>query len=286
MEEEQMQQIASGFDLLEGPVWDPELGLLVADAGKGGVYRIGDDGAIDTIVEHRRGIGGMVLHADGGLVVSGRNIAFKDDGPTRVLFDNDPPNGRIGFNDITTDAAGRIYAGSLGFYPTRPDDTPMPGALYMIDLDGSVHMLFDGVQLTNGMAFSADGRRLFHADSGDQTVHVYDVQPDGQIDNRRAFVSVDTGLPDGLALAADGSLWLAVAHADVVLVFESDGRLRRRIEFPLPMVTSLCFGGSDLRSLYVVTGSEGMSGEVGSVFRLETEVPGLPVAPARVQLHR
>lgn len=281
-----MEKIADGFDLLEGPVWDPARGLLVADAGKGGVYSIADDGRVTTIIEHRRGIGGMVAHADGGLIVSGRNVAYKDDagGPTRVLFDNDPDKGRIGFNDITTDAAGRVYAGSLGFYPTKAGDTPRPGALYMVDLDGAVHKLFDGVRLTNGMAFSADGARLYHADSGDQTVHAYDVTPDGRVGSRRPFVSVETGLPDGLALAADGSLWLAVAHAGQVLVFEGDGRLRRRIEFPVPMVTSLCFGGPDLRTLYVVTGSEGLEGDVGCVFRLTAEVPGVPVAPARVRL--
>jgi D-xylonolactonase len=63
------------------------------------------------------------------------------------------------------------------------------------------------------------------------------------------------------------------------------GRERRRIACPLPMVTSVCFGGDDRRDLYVVTGAEGASGpRAGSVFRLRVEVAGLPVAPAQVRL--
>jgi gluconolactonase len=281
-----MEKVAEGFKLLEGPVWDPARGLLVADAEKGGVYCIGDDGHVSTVVEHRRGIGGMVLHEDGGLVVSGRNIAYKGAGaePTKVVFDNDPESGRVGFNDITTDAEGRIYAGSLGYRPTVEGDVPRPGALHMIELDGSVRLLFAGVKLANGMAFSPDGRLFYHADSGDQTVYVFDVEPGGGLANRRPFAGVELGVPDGLAVSEDGAVWVAVAYAGEVRVYEPHGALRRRLEFPIPMVTSLCFGGSDLRSLYVVTGSEGAEGDAGTVFRLASEVPGRWASPARVHI--
>jgi len=282
-----VETLAKGFGLLEGPVWDPARGLLFADAEYGGVHCLAPDGSVQLVIPHRRGIGGMVRHEKGGLVVSGRNVAYKgsDAAPTLVLLDNDPARGIVGFNDIATDAAGRIYAGSLGFYPTKKGDTPRPGALHLIELDGSVRLLATGVQLTNGIGFSPDERLLYHSDSGDRTVYVYDVLADGGVSNRRPFARLSEGLPDGVATARDGSVWVAVAHGGIVIVLEPDGRVRERIAFPAPMVTSLCFGGDDLRDLYVVSGSEGVpSGRAGSIFRLRCDAPGLPVAPARVKL--
>jgi gluconolactonase len=281
-----MDVIAHGFGLLEGPVWDPAKGLFVADADVGGVYHVEENGTVTCVVPHRRGIGGMVLHESGGFIVSGRNLAYKDlqGSPTRVLFDSDLENGRIGFNDITSDSAGRIYAGSLGFFPTVKGDEPKPGALYLIDLDGTVRHLFDGVQLTNGMGFSPNGKLLYHSDSGDQTVYVYDVLSDGGVRDRRPFATVDNGLPDGLAVSVDGAVWVAIAHAGEVRVYEPSGTLCEHIAFPVPMITSLCFGGPDLRRLYVVSGSDGIPGKAGTVFRLSVDVPGLPVATARVHI--
>jgi gluconolactonase len=240
-------------------------------------------GAVRDVVEHRRGIGGVVRHRDGGVVVSGRNVAYKAPGrETAVLIANDLDHGVVGFNDITTDRQGRIYAGSLGFYPTVAGDAPRPGALHLIDLDGSVRMLAEPVLLTNGMGFSPDGTLLYHCDSGDQTVYVYDVDDDGSVADRRALASVKPGLPDGMAISDDGRIWVAVAHDGRVVVLAPDGSVDAEISFPVPMVTSLCFGGDDLRDLYVVTGSDGATGDAGTIYRLRSDVAGVPIAPASV----
>jgi len=82
------------------------------------------------------------------------------------------------------------------------------------------------------MGFSPDGRLLYHADSGEHTVYVYDVKGDGSLSNRRSFASVRNGLPDGLAIDTDGSVWLAVAHAGQVVVFAADGSIVRQLDFP------------------------------------------------------
>ena len=115
-------------------------------------------------------------------------------------------------------------------------------------------------------------------------VRVYDVMADGSVGPWRPFAEVKGGeTPDGLAVAADGSVWVALAHGGAVAVYEPDGRLRERVPVPLPMVTSVCFGGDDLQDLYVVTGSRGgPSEQCGSVFVMRAPVAGLPLAPARV----
>ena len=136
--------------------------------------------------------------------------------------------------------------------------------------------------LTNGLGFSPDGRHLYHSDSRSGLVRVYDVAADGSVGPWRALAQVDA-VPDGLAVAADGSVWVALAEGGAVLVLGPDGVERRRLPVPLPMVTSVCFGGDDLRDLYVVTGSRGgPSDRCGTVYSHPRRRPR-PPAPARAR---
>ncbi len=278
-----MQQVATGYGLIEGPVWDPARGLYFSDVLNGGVHLLDRGGTVSLVVPKRRGIGGMALHAAGGLVVGGRDIAHVDpDGATRTLLSLEAIPGATGFNDLAADRAGRLYVGSLAFR-VFGDDPPKPGHLHVIDLDGTMRTLSDGVLLTNGLGFSPDGRLLYHCDARAAIVRVYGVKADGSVGPWRSFASLGTGVPDGLKVASDGSVWVADAHGGRVAVFEPDGTHRKDLAVPLPMVTSLCFGGDDLRDLYIVTGSRGgPHDKCGSIFRTRVDVTGLPLAPARV----
>ncbi len=281
-----LEPVASGYGLVEGPVWEPGRGLYFSDVENGGVHRLSPSGEVTTVLPHRRGIGGIARHADGGLVVTGRNVAFKSlsDDRTVVLLDSADVPGAVGFNDLTTDATGRIYVGSLAFV-VFGGGAPKPGHLYRIDVDGGTHAVADDVLLTNGLGFSPDGRRLYHSDSRSDVIRVYDVHDDGSLGPWRALARTSGRTPDGLAVAADGSVWVALAEGGSVLVLEPDGRERVRVPVPLPMVTSVCFGGDDLRDLYVVTGSRGAPhANAGTVFRARVDVPGLLRPLARVAL--
>lgn len=277
-----MQSVASGYGLIEGPVWDPARGLYFSDVLNGGVHLLDRAGKVSLAVPKRRGIGGMALHVDGGLVVGGRDIACASlsDGTTQSLLSLDAIPGATGFNDLTTDKAGRIYVGSLA------GDAPKPGHLHVVDLDGTMRTVSDGVMLTNGLGFSPDGTQLYHSDSRAPLVRVYDVKPDGSVGPWRKFAALgDAGVPDGLKVASDGSVWVADAHGGRVAVFGPEGTHRQDIAVPLPMVTSLCFGGEDLRDLYIVTGSRGGPHDnCGSIFRLRTDVAGLALPAARVSI--
>ncbi|MDP1753166.1 MAG: SMP-30/gluconolactonase/LRE family protein [Reyranella sp.] len=286
-----MQRVATGYGLIEGPVWDPARGLYFSDVINGGVHLLNGAGAVSLVVPKRRGIGGMALHEKGGLVVGGRDIACVSllraggDGTTRTLQSLDAIPGATGFNDLTTDRAGRIYVGSLA-YRVFGGEVPRPGHLHVIDLDGRMRTLSDGVLLTNGLGFSPDSKRLYHSDARAPLVWAYDVREGGSVGPWRKFAALgDDGVPDGLKVASDGSVWVADAHGGRVAVFDADGTHRRDIAVPLPMVTSLCFAGDDLCDLYVVTGSRGGTSEnCGSIFRTRVEVAGLALPPARVAL--
>jgi D-xylonolactonase len=283
-----VEKLVEGYGLIEGPVWHNERGLLFSDVQAGGVYAVTDRGQVSTVFEHRRGIGGMALHANGeGLIVSGRNIAYKPfgDGPTIELHRQGAGNSAVGFNDITTDDAGRVYAGELGGSPF--DETRgTPGDLWMLDLDGSAHVVGHDVLLTNGLGFSPDGRTLYHSDSLRSAVMKYAVHDDGKLGPKQHFAEMVRGHPDGLVVSEDGAVWVALASGGSgVGVYNADGSLRTHIDIPLPMCTSLCFGGDGLRQLYIVSGSEGVeSDRAGAVFVTDTDVAGLAVGPARVSL--
>ena len=280
-----MERVATGYGLIEGPVWDPGRGLYFSDVINGGVYLLDRAGTVSPVIAKRRGIGGMALHASDGLVVGGRDIAVVRlaDGHMRSLLALDAIPGATGFNDLTTDRAGRIYVGSLAFR-VFGGDPPKPGHLHVIDLDGTMRTVSDGVMLTNGLGFSPDGRRLYHSDARAPLVRVYDVAADGSVGPWRKFADLGAdGVPDGLKVASDGSVWVADAHGGRVVVFNADGTHRQDMPVPLPMVTSLCFGGDDLRDLYIVTGSRGGPSEnCGSIFRTRVDVAGLALPPARV----
>src|ERR1700682_2383903 len=202
-----MERLATGVGLVEGPVWAPPRGLYFSDVSNGGVHLLDRFGKVSLVVPKRRGIGGMALHARNGLVVGGRDIAWLSlaDGTTRPLLPLSAISGATGFNDLTTDRAGRIYVGSLAFR-VFGGEPPKPGFLHVIDLDGSMRTLSDGIMLTNGLGFSPDAMRLYHSDARAGLVRVYDVRDDGSVGPWRTFAELGpSGVPDGLKVASDGS---------------------------------------------------------------------------------
>ena len=172
-----MQRVATGFGLIEGPVWDPGRGLYFSDVINGGVHLLDRAGAVSPVIPKRRGIGGMALHASGGLVVGGRDIAFVAPGrrphalaalpgrhPRRHRLQRPHHRSRRGAS-MSVRSPSAVFGG----------DAPKPGHLHVIDLDGTMRTLSDGVMLTNGLGFSPDGERLYHSDARAPLVRVYDV---------------------------------------------------------------------------------------------------------------
>jgi D-xylonolactonase len=279
-----VETLAFGYGLVEGPRADGDGGLYFSDVIKGGVYHRATDGTIDVIVPKRRGVGGIALHADGGIVISGRNVCHVRDGSTRVLFGRDDIPG---FNDLFTDDAGRIYTGSMRDDPFSVEGERRAGEAYCIDAEGVARELYGDVLLTNGIGFSPDRSRLYHADSAAGAVKVHDVV-DGEVvtESGAVFAVVDHGVPDGLAVDEDGGVWVAVYGGGCVRRYTTGGRLDRQIDVPAKAVTSLCFAGPDRRDLIVVTADNSEDPERGgTLFRIapaDLGVVGLAAPLARI----
>jgi D-xylonolactonase len=265
-----MEELASGYGLLEGPMVDLAGGVYFSDVLGGGVYRWSPEG-VEQIVPKRRGVGGIVLHEDGGLVVTGRDVAHIRDGHTRVLLDID---GVTGFNDLGSAPDGSVYVGSLRFMPFKAEQ-PVPGEIWRIPPRGDAAPVAGGVLWANGIGFSPDGAIAYGSDYARRCVLAWDVAADGSLAAPRVFAQMAAGSADGLAVDTQGGVWVATGEAGNVLRFRADGSLDRQLDVPGPFVSSLCFGGADMRDVFITTGD-------GKLLRGRSPVPGLPLSAARV----
>ena len=253
----QFDELASGYSLLEAPVWDGAGGVYFSDVLQGGVRRWSSDRGVEDVLPKRRGIGGMCLHADGGLVMSGRDLIHEQ----RVLLGE--LDGVTGFNDLATDSDGRVYVGALRFKPFA-GETPKPGQVWRVGADGDATSVLEGIDWPNGIGFSPDGETMYACDYAHGTV----LTSDG------VFARSPAGSADGLAVDENGGVWVAMGEAGAIARFEPDGSLDRTFDVPAEFVSSLCFGGDNLRDVYVTT--------MGALLHGRSDVPGLPVPPATV----
>jgi xylono-1,5-lactonase len=271
--------LASGYGLVEGPTVAPDGGLYFSDVLGGGVHHWDPSGSVTTVIPKRKGVGGVALHADGGLVVSGRDVQHVHAGVINGLFAID---GLPGFNDLCTDAAGRVYVGAVRFMVFEPGAVHRPGELWRIDLDGTATELFGDVQHCNGVAVAGDGRTLYHSDTRGARLIVHDLDPDsGAVTNRRHWSTGAGTHPDGLAVDESGAVWVADASGGRVVRFRPDGEIDGQLDVPARMVTSVCFAGPDL---VVVTADNTIDPDQrGCVLRTSVGVAGVPIHPARVR---
>ena len=141
--------------------------------------------------------------------------------------------------------------------------------------------LWEGIEVTNGLGFSPDRKLLYHADSTTQAVWVYDVQPDRTVKDRRVFAKLPEGWPDGLAVDAEGGLFVAAVKSGEVVRFKPNGTLDFAHKVPATFVTSLTFGGKDMRiSISSPRTTLTIRPKKGTIFKTRSEIPGLPVPKA------
>ena len=252
------ETLAEGYGLVEAPCPDGSGGVLFSDVVGGGVHRWTPAG-VETVLPRRRGIGGLVPHAEGGIVVSGRDLSLDE----RTLLP--APEGVAGFNDLVTDDEGAILAGALRFNPLAGEE-PAPGEVLRLAPDGSAAVFADGITWPNGIGLAPGGATVYVNDFAAGEVLAFDAEG-GQ---RRVLASVE-GSPDGLAVDADGRIWVALGPAGAIARYTPDGVLEERIDTPAEFVASVAFDGE---SLLVAT--------MGALLRADAGVAGRPVPPARV----
>ena len=235
----------------------------------------------------------------GGLIIALRDgiyLATTWGGPLQRLAAAPYDTTQLRFNDGKCDTQGRFWAGSL----YEPKDQAL-GVLYMLDAQG-LHAMQGGVVTANGLAWSADNRTAYWADTAAHQVRAFDLDAfTGQLSAGRVFHQMapkpagwvwgnDTletpygGRPDGAAVDAQGNLYSALYEGKRILKFSPHGEVLAEIETPVQCPTMPCFGGEDLKTLFITTSRQGRSETElaamplsGCVFAMRVDVPGLPV---------
>jgi sugar lactone lactonase YvrE len=267
-------------ELGEGPCWDPAAGSLYwVDIPAGRVHRLDSD-ARHFSWDVGAPVGAVVPRADGGLVLAaGSGFLTLDpvSGAVAALADA-PGEPGTRMNDGACDQAGRFYAGTMA-----SDESPGQGSLFRLDPDHSVTRLLTGLGISNGIGWSPDNRLMYYIDSHAYRVDVLDYDPlTGAMGDRRQFACLGSGdvMPDGLAVDADGGVWVAVWGGGVIQRYDAGGRLTGVVRLPAANVTSCAFGGAGLDQLYVTTAA-GPGRLAGALFTCAAGVVGLPAYPYR-----
>jgi D-xylonolactonase len=270
-------------ELGEGPIWHaPSRSVYFVDIKGHQLHRCGEHGGDRHSWTAPQQIGFVAPMAGGDFVCGCEDGLYRFSPETGIFtllrqIEHTLPGNR--FNDGFVDAQGRLWFGSMDNGESAPT-----GALYRIDGDGVLARLDDDYIITNGPTLSPDGNTLYHTDTRRRTIYAFDVLADGALANKRVFaVPAGPGNPDGMAVDAEGVLWVTMFRGARIDRYRPTGELMDSINFPVPNITKLAFGGDDLRTVYVSTAWKGMSAQeraaaplAGALFSFRSPTPGLP----------
>ncbi|KQV44116.1 MULTISPECIES: SMP-30/gluconolactonase/LRE family protein [unclassified Rhizobium] len=269
----------------ESPLWSvAEQALYFVDIKRCRIHRYDPATEALATMELPEEVGCIALARGGGFIAglrSGLWLLDADGTPQKKLADNPEDQTISRFNDGGVDPAGRFVAGTV-------DETREKGiaSLYRYDSRGLVR-LAEGLLTSNGVAFSPDGRRLYHSDTLRYTLYIYDYDPaTGAATNRQVFArfgsETDKGRPDGGAVDAEGCYWTALFEGGRVQRYAPDGTLLAEYPVPAKCPTMIAFGGPDMKTLYCTSASIGRPAEelaeyphAGALFSMRTDVAGL-----------
>jgi D-xylonolactonase len=281
----------------ESPMWDLSTRRLYWTDSAGSFFSYDWDSKARDVLLHDFAVTGCALNDDRGLVLINGSGVWHWDGaapPRRVTpeMDRDP----LPLNDCIADPHGRLIAGSA-FYD--PAGAYRLGQLLAFDPAGEIRVLDEGFHLANGLGWSPDGRTLYFTDSITRTIYRYDYDVDtGSVRNRRVLAQLETtaGLPDGLTVDAEGFVWSAEWYGSCITRYDPDGARERRVHVPAKQVSSLAFGGPELRHLFVTSaakseptpvmppGYDAVNGYFGgALFLVACDIQGRPEYRARLR---
>jgi len=230
----------------------------------------------------------LAIDENNFLVVATRERLLRlntTDGAETPIADAPYDTSKVRFNDGRVDPAGRFWIGTM----YEPRDQPA-AEMYVLARDNLRCAWRGGMTNSNGLAWSLDGRTMFHADTTTHRIDCYDFDvATGEHSNRRTILTFPTdktapdygGRPDGATMDSEGMYWVAMFEGGRVLRISPAGEILREIKLPVRCPTSVCFGGPDLRTLYITSASQGRSSEeiaqyphTGKVLSVRLDVAG------------
>lgn len=184
-------------------------------------------------------------------------------------------------NDAKADPAGRLWFGS------SVDDGihEASGNLFCLN-GGQIKCMQPDTKISNGMAWSRDHKKFYFSDSLQYAVFVYDYDLEsGSISNRKVLFKVEEGVPDGMCIDSQDNLWTAIWGGRRIEQRSSrDGSLLSVVNVEAEHVSSCCFMGKKLDTLFITSSGKDLTGKYdGCLFTCRVEAAGLPCDYALVQ---
>lgn len=273
------------YELAEGPYWDaPRERLLWVDILRGLVLEgslAGD--RVQVSKEHRFDgmVGAVVVADDGSLLVASqeRLVVVELDGRRtpgpRIIAEGVAARN----NDGATDPFGRFLVGTLALGREANRE-----CLYRVDIDGSLFAIDTDLGLSNGLAWSSDGRTFYSVDT--LAGVVWKREYSDPLGARERFLSIDGGYPDGICIDAEGNLWVAVWGAAEVRKFSPQGEQTAVVHASAPHTSSVAFVGRHLDRLLITSGRQDLDAQQlaafpdsGLLFLADVDAVGVPTTP-------
>jgi sugar lactone lactonase YvrE len=268
----------------ESPVWDAVTRrLLFCDINGKRINALSVDTGARASWDFPDVVGSFGLCRSGRLVVAQRHHVVLFDPKSGALTDltpkiQEPPTNRL--NDGKVGPDGAFWVGGMDENSPRQKIA----GLYRVTADGRITKEEDGYAVSNGLAWSPDGRIMYHSDSTAGVIEAWDFDPaTGGRTGRRVLATLTNadGRPDGAATDADGNYWSAGPSAGCLNCFSPTGELLHKRPFPVPGPTMPCFADG---GLYVTSLREGKTAEqlaefptLGGLFRTDAPAAGAPV---------
>jgi len=269
----------------ESPVWSSrDKALYWVDINAPSLNRFDPSTGRNVVMPMPESIGSFALRKPSGFIVALRSgiwLARADGSLDRRIVEApyDPAHHR--FNDGRCDAAGRFVVG----YMNEKRDANS-AALVRIDADGRMTELVADIMISNGLAWSPDGRTMYHADTPTLTVRAFDYDAKtGTPSHPRVFAQWqgETDRPDGGCVDSAGNYWSAFFRGGKIVQISPAGKTLAEYSIPAMCPTMCAFGGPDLRTMYVTTARQNRDDEElarlpqsGGIFAMTVDVPGLP----------
>jgi D-xylonolactonase len=236
------------------------------------MYRLDLYSGLPRLIYQGPTVGGFTLQRDGELLLFRvHDIAVLHRNETLSVQQTVADGGMERFNDVIADPEGRVFAGTIG-------KTDQCGGLYRLEPCGTLTKLFAGTGCSNGMGFSLDTSRFYWTCSTTRQIFQFDYdRSTGELRDRRLFyaASPGEGIPDGLAVDAEGYIWSARWGGGSIIRHAPDGSVITSIPFPVPNVSSLCFAGDNLDRIVVTSAKQAEVRSSGFLFETKAPVRGL-----------
>ncbi|MFX1323880.1 MAG: SMP-30/gluconolactonase/LRE family protein [Promethearchaeota archaeon] len=269
--------LLSGLEFPEGPRWRKNK-LFFSDSAVGKVIAVDEESNSETLVEIKDLTSGLGFLKDGRLLVVSmqkRHLMRLDPDGLKVHADLSKLT-EFNCNDSVTDAYGRTYVGNWG---TKNLGTPAdPTSIILVSKEGDTKIVAEDLLFPNGCLVTPDCKTFIVGETQGHRLTAFDIEPSGDLTNRRVWAELEGCEPDGISLDEEGAIWVAnPAKAEVIRVLEG-GDITDAIKLKDTNVYACCLGGADGRTLFLCTSklfyNEPSSGRIEYV---KVEVPGVEV---------